>query len=260
MPTETALFSIIGGVCVAFVVIGLMVSHSRYRALAKKNDQIRSLTLQQRRMNNLLRTLPANYLSTDLRDFLYQAMLQNLKSQLALVKDKNDLLKSDYEQLKREHAMVKASPTETSAEPLSSDQTSIYRGLLKTLYEFIKSNYESGRLKKDHAEKILTQVQLKLVETAVDYFTLTANQFYQQKNYRQSRNAYQKALEAINDSSLASQFNQESVKLRSQLDKITEEWRESRKSASEAASTKLAGEMESLVDDQESWKKKHDYE
>jgi hypothetical protein len=143
---------------------------------------------------------------------------------------------------------------------LTADQASVYRGLLKSLYEFIKRNYETGRLKKDHAEKIIKQVQIKLIETAIDFFSLTAKEFRAQNKYRQTRNAYQKALDTIEESPFAAQFKQESVKIRSELNKVIDDWRASRETGSKEASDKLADQMESLVDDQESWKKKQDYE
>lgn len=260
MEANTTVFTVIAIAVLAIMIVGMLISQSRQRALAAKNNQIRMLTLQQRRLNNLLRSLPASYLSIELRDFLYQAMLQNLKSHMELVPDKNDLLKDDYRQLAEEREAVKANPPKPTKDLLTADQASIYRGLLKSLYEFIKRNYETGRLKKDHAEKILKQVQIKLIETAIDYFTLMAKDFHAERKYRQTRNAYQKALDTIEESPFAAQFKQESVKIRSKLNNVIDEWRASREGSSKEASEKLAGEMESLVDDQDSWKKKQDYE
>lgn len=260
MDGNTTLFTVIAIAVLAIMIIGMLVSQSRHKALEAKNNQIRMLTLQQRRLNNLLRTLPPSYLSIELRDFLFQAMLQNLKTHIELVPDKNDLLKEDYRQLAEEREAVKAKPPKPTKDLLTADQASVYRGLLKSLYEFIKRNYETGRLKKDHAEKIIKQVQLKLIETAIDFFTLTAKEFRSQNKYRQTRNAYQKALDTIEESPFAAQFKQESVKIRSELNKVIDDWRASRETGSREASEKLADQMESLVDDQDSWKKKQDYE
>ncbi|EAR08555.1 hypothetical protein [Reinekea blandensis] len=260
MDANTTLFSVIGVAALAAMIIGMLVTQSRHKALEARNNQIRLLTLQQKRLNNLLRTLPSSYLSVELRDFLYQAMLQNLKTHIDLVPDKNDLLKEDYQQLMQERENARANPPKPSKDMLTADQASIYRGLLKSLYEFIKRNYETGRMKKEHAEKLLKQVQIKLIETAVDYFTLIADENRRQDNFRQTRNAYQKALDTIAESPYESQFRQETVNIRSKLNQVVEDWRQSRESLSKAASEKLAGEMESLVDDQESWKKKQTYE
>jgi hypothetical protein len=260
MEANTTLFTVIGIALLAIMIIGMLVSQSRHKALEAKNNQIRMLTLQQRRLQNLLRSLPASYLSVELRDFLYQAILQNLKSHMALVPDKNALLKDDYKQIAEERDRVKQNPPPASKEILTADQASVYRGLLKSLYQFIRRNYETGRLKKEQAEKMIKMVEIKLVETAVDFFELTAKEFRAQSKFRQTRNAYQKALDTIEESPFSAQFKQESVKIRSNLNNLVDEWRNSRVNSSQAASDKLAGEMENLVDDQDSWKKKQTYE
>jgi len=260
METNTTLFTVIGIAILAIMIIGMLVSQSRHKALEARNNQIRMLTLQQRRLQNLLRSLPSNYLSIELRDFLYQALLQNLKSHIELVPDKNDLLKDDFNQLKEERERVKQNPPAPIGSLLTADQASVYRGLLKSVYQFIRRNYETGRLKKDHAEKMLKQVEIKLIETAIDFFMLTGKEFRAVNKFRQTRNAFQKALDAIEESAYAGQFKQESVKIRNELNKVINDWRASREQTSHEASGKLADEMESLVDDQDSWKKKQTYE
>ncbi|WP_320826925.1 hypothetical protein [Reinekea sp.] len=260
MAENTTLFTVIAIIIIAIMIVGMMVSQGRYKALEARNNKIKLLTLQQRRLQNLLRSLPANYLSPELRDFLYQALLQNLKSHSDLVPDKNTLLKDDYQQLKTERERVKQNPPAPIDILMSADRVSIYRGLLKSLYQFIRSNYETGRLKKDHAEKMIKQIEIKLVETAVEFFTLTGKEFRQQGKFRQTRNALQKALDTIEESSYGPQFQQESFKIRSDLNRVIDDWHASRDLQSQASQGKLADEMTSMVDDQDSWKKKQTYE
>lgn len=260
MGSGMTFISVFGFALLAIALVGMLVSQSNHRARKARNEQIRQLILQQRRLNNLLRSLPPSYLSLELRDFIYQALQQNIKSQITLTKDKNDLLKDDYEQITAERERVKQNPPEATALRLTADQASIYRGLLKSLYQFIRRNYETGRLNKSHAEKIIKQVEIKLVETAVDFFELTAKEFYSEKKFRQARNSYQKALNAIDESVYEVQFKQRAVELRNTMNKMVSEWRESREEVSKAASEKLAGGMESYVEEQDSWKKKQHYE
>lgn len=260
MAPNTTLFTIIGIILLATMAVGMFVSQSRHKALELRNNQIRMLGLQQRRLQNLIRTIPPNYLSIELRDFLYQALLQNLKSQLELVNDKNNLLKDDYERISAEKDRVKQNPPKTNGEKYSADQTSIYRGLLKSVHQFIKRNYETGRLKKADAEKMIKQVELKLIETAVDFFVLVGDERRQSNDYRQSRNAFLKAIDVIEQSPHADEFKQESMKIKASLNQITEMWRESREQASKIGAEKLAGELEHFVEDQDSWKKKQTYE
>lgn len=260
MTSNTTLFTIIVVILLATMIVGMLVSQSRQKDLEQRNHQIRMLGLQQRRLQNLIRTIPANYLSIELRDFLYQALLQNLKSQMDLVDNKNRLLSDDFERITAEREAVKQHPPKETKEKYSADQTSIYRGLLKSVHQFVVRNYETGRLKKDHAEKMIKQVELKLVETAMDFFSLMGNERQQSNDYRQARNAYQKALDAIEQSPHIDEFKQESMKIRASLNQVIEAWRISREQSSKLGTDKLADEMSEFVDDQDSWKKKQTYE
>lgn len=200
MGSSTTLITVVGLAFLSFIVLGMLISQSNHRARKARNEQINQLQLQQRRLNNLLRSLPASYLSVELRDFIYQALQQNLRSQITLARTSKERLSSDLEQITAERARVRDNPPATETVRLTAEQVSLYRGLLKSLYQFIRRNYETGRLNKDHAEKIINQVELKLIETAVDYFTLTGAELHAEQKYRQARNAYQKALDAIEGS------------------------------------------------------------
>ena len=261
MGSGTTLFTIFGLAFIAFIILGMLISQSNHRARKARNEQITQLQLQQRRLNNLLRSLPASYLSIELRDFIYQALQQNIRAQMALSKTKKEILNSDLEQISAERARVRETPPpEQKTAKLTAEQASLYRGLLKSLYQFIRRNYETGRLNKEHAEKIINQVELKLIETAVDYFMLMGHDFHTEQRYRQARNAYQKALDAIEGSIYSARFKQQTVKIRNELNKLVDEWRENRDTESQAASAKLAGGMESFVEEQDSWKKKQTYD
>lgn len=260
MDQATTVIAVVLSAAFFMIVIGMMVSQARHKALEAKVQRLRALSQQKKRLNNLLRSLPPSYMSIEIRDFLYQAIIQNLRTQLTLTPEKNELINSELEDLIQERERVREQPIPKNTDLLSADQASIYRGLLKSLYQFIRGNYETGRLKKDHAEKMIKQIEIKLVETAVDFFAITAKDFASQKRYREAKNAYQKALSTIGESKYQDQFKQQDMKLRNDLNRVIAQWRESREEASKASSTKLAESMENLVEDQESWKKKHDYE
>lgn len=260
MDANTTILTVIGVALLAFVVVGMLISQSRHRALEAKNNQIRMLALQQRRLQNLIKTLPANYLSVELRDFLYQALIQNIQQHMALMKTGNELLNVELETTVKEREAARKNPPSATSELISPEKASVYRGLLKSVYQFIRRNYETGRLTKEDAEKMISQVEVKMAETAIDFFLLTAREAKRNGHFRQARNAYQKSLDAIEDSAHAAQFKQEGFKIRSELNQLIDQWRDTREQKNTTASEKLAGEMETMVGDQESWKKKHDYE
>ena len=256
MDNDTLLFTLTSVAIVIFVLVGMLVSQARQRALIARNNKIKQLSQQQRQVQNLLRSLPANYLSVELRDFLYQAVLQNLKSHAELAPDRSRFIREDYEQFKAERERVKLNPPEPINILMSVDQASIYRSLLKSLHQFIRNNFATGRLEKAYAESLLKQVALKLVETAVDFFTLTAREFRSKNKYRQTTHAFQKALDTIQNSPFSSEFKAESFKIQSELTEQVEQWNSLRKAEQEAAQAKLEEEASAIEDEQNSWKKK----
>ena len=256
MDNDNLIFTLTAVAIVIFVLVGMLVSQSRHKALVARNDKIKKLTLQQRQVQNLLRSLPANYLSMELRDFLYQAVLQNLKSHAELAPDRSRFIREDYEQFKAEREKVKLDPPEPIHILMSVDQASIYRSLLKSLHQFIRNNFATGRLEKAYAENLLKQVALKLVETAADFFTLTAREFRKKKKYRQTTHAFQKALDAIKTSPFANEFKAESFKIQSELTEQVDEWNLLRDAEREAAQAKLDEELAAVEDEENSWKKK----
>jgi hypothetical protein len=256
MANDNLIFTLTTIAIVIFVLVGMLVSQARHKALVARNDKIKKLTLQQRQVQNLLRSLPANYLSMELRDFLYQAVLQNLKSHAELIPDRSMFLREDYDQLAAEREQVKLDPPAPITILMSVDQASIYRSLLKSLHQFIRNNFATGRLEKAYAESLLKQVALKLVETAVDFFTLTAREFRKKNKYRQTTHAFQKALDTIKDSPFANEFKAESFKIQSELTQEVDQWNLLLDAERAEAQAKLDAEISAEQDEENSWKKK----
>ncbi|MFQ3229284.1 hypothetical protein [Reinekea sp.] len=260
MNSTTTIIAVLIIAVFSAIIIAMMVSQARHKALEAKNHRTRTLAMQKKRLNNLLRSLPPSYLSTELRDFLYQAILQNLKSQAALLPEKDDLIKDEISELAAERERVKTHPITGQTTLLSADQTSVYRGLLKSLSQFVRGNYQTGRLNKPHAEKMLTQIDVKLDETAIEFFELSAKSFLQQNKFREAKNAYQKALSTIEESKHQEQFQQQNLVLRNSLNKLIEDWRSSREDFSKKNAERLAGQVGEMVIEEDSWKKKQSYD
>lgn len=246
---------------ISLMVVGMLVMQARHRNQAITRDKLLKLNTQYRKLNNVLRNLPTSYLSPELRDFLYQALLFNLKSQIELTPDQKKYLESDYKQLERERDHSRKNPPkpETPSQ-INAEETNLHRQTLKSLYTYIKRNYESGHLTQANAEKMMMQVELKLIETALEYFKFRANNALKRRNYKEARVAFQKAIDTIDTSRHGAQFKQEEIQLRNRLNKTLEDWRAYREEKSAGQAEKLAEEMEDLIEDQESWKKKNVYD
>jgi hypothetical protein len=258
--STTTLLGVTAVVIISLMVIGMLIAQGRHKSMAAKKELLQNLLNQQRKLNNLLRGMPVSFLSPELRDFIYQALLQNIKAQIPLTPDKAKLLEEDFQELAQERARIRKKPPSAVAPRLSSEETNLHRQTLKSLFLFIKRNYDSGRLNKSDADKLLSQVEYKLVETALDYFKSRADLAMNSKHYREARVAYQKAIDTIATSRQASLFKQEEIELRTRLQQIIDAWREDRKSQTSGQAEKLAAEMEGLIDEQDSWKKKNVYD
>ncbi|TXR53326.1 hypothetical protein [Reinekea thalattae] len=252
------LLAILGFAFLVAIVIGVLVSQANHRAQKLRNEQIQKLRLQQKRLNNLLNLLPAGYLSTELRDFIYQALQQNIKSQIMLSKINKELLQSELDQATEAREKASNNPPPEKSIRLTEEQVGLFRSLLKSLYQFIRRNYETGRLNKEHAEKIILQVEIKLVETAVEFFAGAAKELNNTKRYRQAQSAYQQALDAISSSAHAEQFHQQEVKIRSELNNMLDQWNKTKEENAKATANTLEDNVDSFVDDD--WKKKQEYD
>lgn len=260
--SSTTVVTVIAVVLITAMVIGMLVMQTQHRNRAARREQLQSLNSQYRKLNSILRSLPPFYLSPELKDFIYQALLHNLNAQLKLNPGQKSFIESDYQKLTDERAYSRqASKTEAPAhQKLSSEEANLYRQTLKSLYMFIRRNFETGRLNKVDAEKMLFQVEVKLVETALEYFKTRGRNALSSRNYREARVAFQKAVDTIGASRHRELFKQEEIELRNQLNRTVDEWRQYRNNQSTGQSEKLASEMEDLIEDQDSWKKKNVYD
>lgn len=258
--STTTLLGVIAVAIISLMIIGMLIAQGRHKALAANKEQLQNLLNQQRKLNQVLRGLPPSYLSPELRDFIYQALLQNIKAQIPLSTDKATLLEDDFQQLATERARLRKKPPTAPVSRLNSEDTNLHRQTLKSLFLFIKRNYDSGRLNKSDADKLLGQVEYKLVETALDYFKGRADKALATRHFREARVAYQKAIDTITSSRQASLFKQEEIELRNRLQQIIEAWRNDRKEQSSGQAERLAADMEGLIDEQDSWKKKNVYD
>ncbi|WP_108125202.1 hypothetical protein [Saccharospirillum mangrovi] len=254
------LLSIAAVVMVVVMLVAMVITQSRHRHQAAVREQLQNLNTQYRKLNNVLRSLPEGYLSSELRDFIYQALLQNIRAQVKLKPDQEKYLISDYEQLTTERAHAKQHPPKASIPNLKPEEINLHRHTLKALFLFIKRNYETGHMDKPAAEKMMRQVEIKLVETAVRFFTGHGEQCLQSQNYQEACRAFQKGLDSITASRHASEFKQEELALRNQLGMAKQQWQDHRQEMSSSQAEKLAEGMESLVEDQDSWKKKNVYD
>lgn len=258
--STTTLLGVIAVAIISLMVIGMLIAQGRHKARAANKELLQNLLNQQRKLTNVLRGLPTSFLSPELRDFIYQALLQNIKAQIPLSADKAKLLEEDFQELAQERARVRKNPPAPVALRLNSEETNLHRQTLKSLFLFIKRNYDSGRLSKPDADKLLSQVEYKLVETALDYFKGRADQAMAGKRFKEARVAYQKAIDTIATSRQAALFKQEEIELRTRLQQIIDAWRNDRKEQSSGQAERLAADMEGLIDEQDSWKKKNVYD
>src|SRR5690554_3779440 len=86
-------------VIVAVIVIGVMgYMHFKYGNSKLKREQLLQISNDTKKLQNLLRTMSGNYLSKDLRDFMYRTMINNYRT---LIKEdkKSRFLQSDLNEV-----------------------------------------------------------------------------------------------------------------------------------------------------------------
>ncbi len=259
--SNSTVFAIIGVAIIAAMLVAMLVVQTRHRNQAATRERLQQLNTQYRRINSILRNLPPAYLSVEVRDFLYRMLIQNLKTQSGLSPEQKKMLGSEIEQLTQEREQVRKHPPRGDGTiSLDGEETKRNRQILKTLHGYVKQHFEAGHLSRLDAEKMLMQLELKLVETALDYFKGRGVDARKHQRYREARVAVQKAIDTITTSRHGQQFKQEEIELRTLLDTIITGWRQHRVEQSSGQSQKLAEEMENMIEDEDSWKKKNVYD
>lgn len=246
----------------ALVLVGAMVfAQIRHKHHAQSREKLMHLSTENKKLQALLRSLPGNYLSLELRDFIYRTLISNYKQMLSLDKGNSKFLQSDLDDVIAQRKALHAGTLPIQGESLTNiEQANSARAGLKALYQYIKIAFEHKHLTKTEAQSLLDEIESRLVETGADFFAARAELSLRQKRYREAMSLWRKAMETYSKSRLAGQYQQKISEARSRIRYIQNEWKEANRERSEEQAKVMQEKMDAWTAEQDQWKKKHLYD
>ncbi|MFC3852534.1 hypothetical protein ACFOSD_00440 [Salinispirillum marinum] len=248
-------------VLVAVGVVGVMAfMHFKYGSSQSKRERLLSIANDNKKLQNLLRTMPGNYLSKDLRDFMYRTIINNYKT---LIKEdrRSRFLQSDLNEITAQRQAFLEGRLKPPAEPvIEVEHANAARAGLKSMFGHIKRAYEDRQLKGQEAQALVAEVEHRLVITAADFFRSRARHAHKKKRYREAMALWRKSIENISGSKFVGQYKQRILEGRAKIKEIEKEWKEQNKEAAEARSEVLAEKLDEWASAEDEWKKKQVYD
>ncbi|TGG94917.1 hypothetical protein E4656_00350 [Natronospirillum operosum] len=250
-------------VALATLLLGVMAwMHVRYRKMVADREKILQMGTENKKLQAMLRSLPENYLSPGLKDFIYRTLINNLQQMMELDRSHNRFLQVDLDETIEQRQVAQANPvSDDQHEPITNiEQANHARAGLKALYRYIKIAYESRHLSRQEAQALLNEIEHKLVQTGAEFYTHKAEHAHRQRRYREAIALWNKAAETYTKSRLASQYQKKANHARGQARKLQEEWKEVNRARNEAQAEAMQKKMDAWMEDEESWKKKQLYD
>ena len=243
------------------LIAAMVIAQIKHKQSAHVRDRLVHLSTENKKLNALLRSLPGNYLSIELRDFIYRTLIANYKQMLQLDKGNSKFLQSDLEEAVEQRKALHAGALSQSGENVTNiEQANSARAGLKALYQYIKSAFEHKQLSKSEAQSLLDEIESRLVETGADFFAARAELSLRQKRYREAMSLWRKAMETYSNSRLAGQYQRNIADARSRIRQIQNEWKEANRARNEEQARVMQDKMDAWAAEQDQWKKKHLYD
>lgn len=237
---------LVGGLLVTMFVV-----QARHKANVRRRQKIQSFATQNKKMESILRNLPPQYLTEDVRSFIYQAMAQNIRQMLKLKADNIDYLRSDLEVLKRQQ---ESKPSKEVVKITTSEQANQTRGALRSLFEVVKEAYEQKRLLGKEAERMIQQIERRMMEAAIEFYDFQIANSERQKRFKEAIGLTKKMIEMLSRSKRHEEYRQKLMTAKAHVDELYNAWKEHTKEQN-TDKTSLADSMEELLNEGDDWKK-----
>ncbi|MCH8550821.1 MAG: hypothetical protein LAT62_02725 [Natronospirillum sp.] len=250
-------------VVLALVLMGAMAwMHVRYRNLQASREKLLQLGTENKKLQAMLRSLPDNFLSRALKDFIYRTLITNLKQMMELDRHSSRFLQMDLEEAIEHRRLVQANyQGESEHEPITDiSVANKARAGLKSLYRYIKVAYEQRQITRQEAQALLDEIENRLVQTGAEFYIAKAQYARRQKRFREATALWRRAMETYGQSRLSAQYQQRMAQCRSEIRKLQEEWKEINRERNEAQTAAMQKEMDKWMEEEEGWKKKQLYD
>lgn len=250
-------------VLLALALLGAMAfTQARYKAKKANREKLLHLSTENKKLQALLRSLPGDYLSIELRDFIYRTLIMNMNQMMELDKSNSKFIQDDLDQIvELRRALHTTTSGKESDKPVTNiEQANAARAGLKALYQYIKTAFEHRQLTRPEAQSLLDEIEHRLVKTAADFYTARAEMAQKQKRFKEAMSLWRKVTETYSNSRLASQYQKPSMEAQAKMRQMQAEWKEANRERNEQQAKVMQEKLGQWAEEQDDWKKKHLYD
>ena len=239
----------------------MLIAQSRHRTKLARQKKRHVLTVQTKKLQSILQTLPDSYWTPELKDFIFQSLINALKQQLELSPSQRVFLQNDIDlySSQRHHQKNRIDNVFANAGNIDMTTANLYKSLLRTIHKFVQESYQHKRIGHTEAEKMIEQAESKLVEASCDFYSCRGRWHIKNKQFREARNLYQKAIDNLLRSKFADQYSQQQIIFEQKLKEIQVLWREHTAERQETNNNTLQRNFDSW-EEENRWQQKQDYD
>ncbi|OZG73716.1 hypothetical protein BTA51_07835 [Hahella sp. CCB-MM4] len=261
--SATYITAIIGGIIITVLLL-TYVHQWREKSKDARQRELNTLTDRSRRLRRIAIGIPSQYMPKEIGMLLVSRGQETLK-ELAGYGYKEGLTEK-----MEEWEIIKQGTQKGDLVPMPNPQDESsqveLRKNLQLLFKFIEAQVKRGRIDKKLGTKYLLQTQYLLAKTLAESHSIKAKQAHKAGKLRIAIHHYHDAVHAFNklENNPLAQKTIAAYRLRiKELDKLaTQEsaTKSQQGAAPSSAGNKLSSQLEEMMDEEEKWKRKQNYD
>ncbi|MDQ2075250.1 hypothetical protein [Marinimicrobium sp. ABcell2] len=252
---------------IAFVIVGLLIVLIGYafiyQALEKRRKRrqrlIAALKHRQRSFKRMLVSFPSGFLTKELSQVLYQALI-DAADQLSHLEPRDRSHKEEVSLYSRELETVRQQETSGTARLDSAEQVADIRRQLQDLHHYIVQQAERGNVSKAQAQVYSSQIKRLVLQMSVDAYTLNARQAREIGKPRLAMHYYNLARKLLVRENAGHTHQQQILQLGEVIAQLEAQLAREPATAEDEVKPTENKEWEQFGETDESWKKKQIYD
>lgn len=243
----------------------LVISHMREKARIERMRRVKALEDAHSLLRRFIDELPTSYLDKSLRRLILERALEiaNQLKTIGAPGNVNARIEADQAALSALEAGHSGGPGEMAMD----DQTKVkeIRHLLQLLFRFIERQKAAGRISGENAREQLNKILFLVHKVYADLMVFQAQEYYQTRKYRRAIHAYHLAASELEKSKGHPEAAQLVAKYRERIKELNQlasgDGADSRQQEKKKeVPSSVNREWEDFIQEEESWKKKADYD
>lgn len=221
----------LSGTLITFILVGIgllvgsmLFVQARHKINMARVQKINALVAQNKKLQHILRTLPPQYMTKEMKDFIYQVIIQNYKQILIYKPENPEYVRSDIEQLRKEREKSQFAPKPKGPAQINSiESANMVRTTLKTLFDAVKEAYASKRIVGNDAERLIQQIEARMMNAAIQFYEAQINLFKKNNRLTEAAGYARKMLDLLSKSKRNELYKEQTIRAENLLSSIKSE-------------------------------------